>query len=152
MQTAKSIRTNRTTPLLLKKYSSTSTSLSPSLFHSLVLVCSHSYQVGAFFHLVSFRVWNSILHMPCHWPGPGPPDGPSGPGFHSPKALESGGSSPQAPQRHTGRHLWSLHWPLYKGKKDTKIYEISKKPVEHFPKCYKKSQQRYTSALKTKRE
>lgn len=79
-----------------------------------------------------FRVWNSILRMPCHRPAPAPPDAASDPGFHSPKARASAGSSPQAPRRHTVRHLWSSHWPLYKGKRVTKIYEIKKKKTaEH---------------------
>lgn len=64
----------------------------------------------------SFRVWNSIPRKPCHCPPAGHPDGACDPGSHSPTAPESAGSFPQAPQRHTGHHLWSLHWPLSKEK------------------------------------
>lgn len=90
--------------------------------------------------------------MPCHCPAPAPPDGLSDPGFHSPKAPESGGSSPQAPQRHTGRHLWSLHWPLYKGKRVTKIYEISEKTGGALSKVLPKKKNLCTSAFKSKTE
>lgn len=112
--------------------------LSVSLSFSLLLSVSgpQSFLSGwcsfFFWFCPVFRVWNSILRMPCHRPAPAPPDAASDPGFHSPKARASAGSSPQAPRRHTVRHLWSSHWPLYKGKRVTKIYEIKKKKTaEH---------------------
>ena len=54
-----------------------------------------------------FRVWHSTLHRPRRRAAPAPPGGHPGLGCRSPTALASGGSSLQAPRRHTGHRPWS---------------------------------------------
>lgn len=67
-------------------------------------------------HLGLLRVRSSTRRRPGRRPAAARPAGSSEPGCRSPTAPESGGSSPPAPQRHTGPHLWSLRWPLNKNK------------------------------------
>lgn len=110
VQTAK-VLANRRTPL--------PPSPSPSRLHLILVrwVISISFRctVGS---SGRFRVWSSSLRRLCRRPPADCPAGSSGPGSRSPTGRESAGSSPPAPQRHTGRRLWSSHWPLHKGSPD----------------------------------
>lgn len=123
-----SIKQNYCRVSLSSKHSSFYTSLALSLvpvfchlpFLSVVIPVRPIISSFFFFFFKSrfiFTERNSIHHKLYLWSVLGFPVGTFDPGFHSPKALESAGFSQQVLQRHTGRHPWFLHWPLYKKKK-----------------------------------